>query len=88
MPDFMQMPLFSAIGLFLLAAGIITAAGIKMAETADRLADRTGLGEALFGAVLLGGSTSIPGIVTSAATAAQGYPELAFSNAVGGIAAQ
>lgn len=74
--------------LFVAAAAVITAAGIKMAEIADRLADRTGFGEALFGGVLLGGSTSIPGIVTSVTTAAQGHAELAFSNAIGGIAAQ
>ena len=40
------------------------------------------------GAVFLGGSTSLPGIVTSVTAAAGGHAELAVSNAVGGIAAQ
>jgi cation:H+ antiporter len=71
-----------------MAAMVITLAGIRMAVTADRLADRTGIGEALFGGVLLGGSTSIPGIVASTSAAAQGHAELAFSNAIGGIAVQ
>lgn len=83
-----DLPLWAALAAFLAAATVITVAGIGMAETADRLADRTGIGEALFGGVLLGGSTSIPGIVASTTAAAQGHAELAFSNAVGGIAAQ
>ncbi len=77
-----------AIVLFLAAAAVIAAAGIRMAATADRLADRTGMGEALFGGLLLGGGTSIPGIVTSATAAAGGHPELAVTNAIGGIAVQ
>jgi cation:H+ antiporter len=59
-----------------------------MTRIADRLADVTGLGEALFGAVLLGGTTSLPGIVASVTAAYQGYAELAISNAIGGIAVQ
>lgn len=77
-----------SVALFLLAAMIIAVAGIKITRLADRLADVTGLGEAIFGAVLLGGTTSLPGIVTSVSTAYQGYPELSVSNAIGGIAAQ
>lgn len=88
MSPFPQLPLWAAVAAFLAAAMVITLAGIRMAETADRLADRTGIGEALFGGVLLGGSTSIPGIVASITAAAQGHAELAFSNAIGGIAAQ
>ena len=74
--------------LFLLAAIIIAVTGTQITRLADRLADVTGLGEAIFGAVLLGGTTSLPGIVTSVSTAYQGFPELSVSNAIGGIAAQ
>lgn len=80
--------LWLVVGLFLAAAVTILMAGARMARTADRLADLTGFGEALFGAVLLGGSTSLPGIITSVTTAYQGYAELAVSNAVGGITVQ
>ncbi len=59
-----------------------------MAGYADTIADRTRFGEALIGSVLLGAGTSIAGIVTSTGTAASGAPELAVSNALGGIAAQ
>jgi cation:H+ antiporter len=67
---------------------IMAAAGTRMAQVADRLADRTGLGEAITGGLLLGASTSLSGFVTSVSTAAQGYADLALSNAVGGIAVQ
>lgn len=76
------------IGLFLLSAVVVGVAGTRIATTADRLADMTGLGEALFGAVFLGGSTSLSGIVTSVTAAAENHPELAVSNAMGSIAAQ
>ncbi|HEY9606142.1 MAG TPA: hypothetical protein V6C85_31335 [Allocoleopsis sp.] len=77
-----------SIGLFLIAVLVIALAGTRMARVADQLADATGLGEAVVGALFLGGSTSLAGIVTSVTAAAQGHPELAISNALGGIAAQ
>lgn len=73
---------------FGVAALVVAVAGTYMTQTADRLADWTGLGEALFGAVLLGGATSIAGITTSVTAAVDTYPSLAISNAIGGIAAQ
>ncbi|MCK0167199.1 sodium:calcium antiporter [Jannaschia sp. S6380] len=75
-------------GAFAVAAGLILGAGMRMAGLADRLADRTGLGEALVGAVLLGAATSLSGTVVSFTSALDGRASLAFSNAVGGIAAQ
>ena len=81
-------PLWAVTTLFVAAAAVIALAGTRLTRLADRLADVTGLGEAIFGAVLLGGTTSLPGIVTSVTAAWNGHAELAFSNAVGGIAAQ
>jgi hypothetical protein len=40
---------------FLLATAVITLAGARLSGIADRLADRTGLGEALMASVLLPG---------------------------------
>ena len=77
-----------SVALFVVAAVVIAFVGVKMAKISDRLANRTGLGEAVMGAVFLGGSTSLSGIVTSVTAAAGGHAELAVSNAVGGIAAQ
>ncbi len=76
------------LGIFTVAAVAIAIAGTRLARVTDRLADRTGWGEAVMGAIFLGGITSLPGIVTSVTAAASGYPELAIANALGGIAAQ
>ncbi|RKN09292.1 sodium:calcium antiporter [Streptomyces radicis] len=69
--------------------GVLTVLGsVRLAVLGDRLADRTGWGEALFGAVFFGVVTSLSGIVMTAATALADQPQLAYGNAVGGIAAQ
>ena len=73
---------------FLVAAAIIAVVGVRLTEKADRLADKTGIGEAIAGAVLLGMATSLAGTVVSVTAAMDGEVSLAFSNAVGGIAAQ
>lgn len=73
---------------FGVSAFAVAVVGTYMTRTADRLADWTGIGEAIFGAVLLGGATSIAGITTSVTAAVDAYPSLAVSNAIGGIAAQ
>lgn len=86
--DLVAQPLWVALAVFGVAAAVIAAAGTQMAQVADRLADRTGLGEAITGGVLLGASTSLSGFITSVSTAAQGFADLALSNAVGGIAVQ
>jgi cation:H+ antiporter len=71
-----------------LGAAIITLVGTRLAGVADRLADRTGLGEAFVGAVFLGASTSLPGITASVTAAWDGHPSLSLANALGGIAVQ
>ncbi|WP_116083431.1 sodium:calcium antiporter [Tropicimonas sp. IMCC34011] len=75
-------------GAFFAASAVIVLAGLRMTGLADRIADRTGLGEALIGGVLLGAATSLGGIIVSVTAALDGNASLAFSNSVGGIAAQ
>lgn len=88
MPEFTSESLTISISLFLVSALAIGISGTMMIAIAERLAKRTGLGEALMGAVFLGLSTSLPGIVTSVTAAFGGYPALSISNALGDIAAQ
>lgn len=76
------------IATFLVATGVIFFSGLRMTGLADRLADRTGLGEAIIGGVLLGAATSLSGIIVSITASLDGRASLAFSNSVGGIAAQ
>lgn len=74
--------------LLAVAAVVLGLGGTRFTRVVDRLADRTGMGEALAGAVLVGAVTSLPGLVTSIVGAADGNPSFAVSNSLGGIAAQ
>jgi cation:H+ antiporter len=81
-------PLIIHIAVFAASGLLVAYTGTQMARYAKRLAHLTGLGQAITGALFLGASTSLSGIITSVTAAAEGHPELAASNAVGGIAAQ
>jgi len=83
-----NLPLAWSVVIFAVSALVIVFAGRSMAGVADRLADRTGLGEAVTGAVLVGAATSLPGCVVSIDAAWNGHASLAVSNGFGGIAAQ
>lgn len=83
-----QWPLSWSIALFLVTGTLTVLGSIRLATLGDILADRTGQGEAIFGAVFFGLVTSLSGIVMTGVTAADNHPQLAYSNAVGGIAAQ
>jgi cation:H+ antiporter len=76
------------LGIFLFLSLVILVVGIYLTNIADRLADKTGLGEALMGGMLLGACTSLSGTVTSVTAATHGHTDLAISNALGGIALQ
>ncbi len=76
------------VGAFLAASVVIFFSGLRLTGLADRLADRTGLGEAIIGTILLGAATSFSGIIVSITAALDGRASLALSNSVGGIAAQ
>ena len=80
--------LWVVVAVFVGAAAVVAVAGTKLTRAADVLADLTGFGEALVGAVLLGAMTSLAGVVTTLAAAAEGHPTLAVGNAIGGIAVQ
>lgn len=82
------LPLPGTLGLFVACALVIALIGTYLTGVVDDLADRTGLGEAIAGSVMLGAATSLSGIMVSVAAAASGSAELAMSNALGGIAVQ
>ncbi len=83
-----DLPLVALVTIFLAAGAAIVVVGSRFTGIVDTLADRTGLGEAITGAVFMGATTSIPDIVVSTSTAAAGRPEMAVTNALGGIAVQ
>ena len=71
---------------FGVAALVIVIAGSQLARRADMLADRTGLGEALFGVLLLAGVTSLPDFAATLSAAIDARPDLAMSNVMGSMA--
>lgn len=85
---FADLPPALVLALFAGFALVIALVGVRMTDYADRIADRTGLGEAIVGGVILGAATSLSGTVVSVSAAMEGRASLAFSNSIGGIAAQ
>lgn len=83
-----QIPLWGDIAIFVAAGVVIGLAGVKATGLADRLADRSGMGEAVTGTIFLGFLTALPGLLASIVAAAKGHPAMAISNAMGGIAVQ
>jgi cation:H+ antiporter len=81
---------FTSLTLSIIAFGIATLtiviAGSQLAKLADELADRTGMGEALFGVLLLAGVTSLPDFAATLSAAIDARPDLAMSNVMGSMA--
>lgn len=86
--DFHSFNMLTNIVIFAVAAALIGIFGVLMTHVARRLARQTGMGEAFMGAVFIGASTSLSGIIASMTAASIGHAEMAVSNALGGIAAQ
>lgn len=78
--------LLPSIIVFAIAALVIIAAGSRLAGLADELADRSGMGEALFGVLLLAGVTSLPDFAATLSAAIDARPDLAMSNVMGSMA--
>ncbi|KQI69981.1 cation transporter [Loktanella sp. 3ANDIMAR09] len=83
-----NLPLPLLLLVFILAAAAVVVSSIKATGLADIIADRTRMGEALAGGLILGAATSLAGVVVSVDAAISGDASFAFSNSVGGIAAQ
>lgn len=78
--------LIPSIVAFVIAAVVIVVAGSRLSRWADMLADRTGLGEALFGVLILAGITSLPDFAATLSAAIDARPDLAMSNIMGSMA--
>jgi len=74
--------------IFAIGAIGVWSAGTKLSGYVDLFADRTGLGKAFAGALLLGGATSLPEIATTLTAASSGAAKLAGTNLLGGVAMQ
>lgn len=81
-------PVPVSIAVLVVAGVILMGTATRVVEHLDVLADRTGMGEALVGGVVLGAATSLPGLITTVVVALDGEASLAVSNAVGSVAVQ
>ena len=81
-------PLSLSFSVLAAAAVVILLAGTRLTRVADSLAERTGLGDAIGGALLLGAVTSLPGIVTTITSSLGGDPGFGLANPIGGVAVQ
>ena len=88
MIDFQSLGLPFNIAIFGVAAAVIWFAGTRLSYYADAIAERTGLGEAVMGVLLLGGITSLPEIAVAGTASFGGNAPLAVNNLLGGFAMQ
>ena len=85
---FDSLSLAALLAAFGVAVAVVAVCSVRATRLADVIADRSALGEAFVGGVVLGAATSIGGVVVSVTAALDGDASYAFSNGVGGIAAQ
>jgi cation:H+ antiporter len=76
------------LALFIVSAGVIWIAGIKLSNTTDVLAERLHLGSALGGLILLAVATNLPELAITGSAALAGQLDVAVGNILGGIAIQ
>lgn len=87
-PRFIEQPLWLNFVVFSVAAGLVWWSGTRLSEYVDLFAERTQLGRAFAGALLLGGVTSLPELATSLTASFSGAAQLAGYNLLGGVAMQ
>lgn len=76
-------PLRQSLVVFTAAASVLVVTGPRLAEVADALSDRTGLGGTFVGTTLVALTTSLPELVASLAAVRLGALDLAIGNALG-----
>lgn len=81
-------PLWLLIAIFTIAAIAVWVTGTALSRYAGIISERTGIGQAVVGLILLGGITSLPEVATSATASWAGNAALAVNNLLGGVAMQ
>lgn len=73
---------------FAAAAAVVWFAGTKLSGYVDEFADRTGMGKAFAGVLLLGTATSLPELATTITASYSGAAKMAGTNLLGGVVMQ
>lgn len=68
---------------FMVSSALLTLAAYQLARAGDIIALRTRLGGLFVGTILLAGATSLPEVLTTVSSIAQGMPDLAAGNLLG-----
>jgi cation:H+ antiporter len=82
-PSFADWPIAISIAVFAASAAAVWAAGTRLTSYVDGIAERTGLGQAFMGMLMLGGITSLPEIATVTTSSISGNPSLSLNNLLG-----
>ena len=83
---FEGLPVWINAASFTAAAIVVWLAGTRLAGYADRIAEATGLGQAMLGIVLLGGVTSLPEFAVGVSATLAGAQALAINDVLGSAA--
>lgn len=79
-------PIWTNAGLFLAAAVLVWVAGTRLTGYLDAISQKTGLGQAFVGMLLLGGITSLPELANAINASWIGNPALSINNLLGSAA--
>lgn len=81
--DLSGLSLAGLLGLFTAAAVLVWIAGTRMTHFVNAISEKTGLGKAFTGMLILGGITSLPEVAAVSTSAAIGNAPLAVNNLLG-----
>jgi cation:H+ antiporter len=86
--NFGEQPLWLNLAVFAASACVVWFAGTRIAGYADAIAQKTGIGHAAVGLLLLAGVTSLPEVAVTLTASIGGNAQLAVNNLLGSIAMQ
>lgn len=83
-----SLQLWWLIGIFIAGAGLVWWTGFRISIYANTISNRTGIGKAFIGALLLGAITSLPEAATTITASFDNNVDLAVNNLIGGVTLQ
>lgn len=87
-PDVSSLGLVVAIPVFVVAGVVVWFAGARITGYANTISQKTGIGQATIGVLMLGGITSLPEVAVALTSSISGDAALAVNSVLGGVAMQ